>query len=163
MPDTGDNHLGHRIHGYILGFDFGLRRIGVAVGQFTTMTATSLETVGHGTTPDWAAVDRLVREWKPALLVVGLPLNLRGEETDMSRAARKFGASLEDRYSLDISFSDERLTSHAAESRFAELRSQGRLKKKHARQLDAVAAQIILENWIQSSPGKTMKKGVNRG
>ena len=60
--------------GYILGFDFGFRRIGVAVGQFTTMTATSLETVHHGKTPDWAVIDRLVSEWKPALLLVGLGL-----------------------------------------------------------------------------------------
>jgi putative Holliday junction resolvase len=139
--------------GYILGFDFGLRRIGVAVGQFTTMTATSLETVGHGKTPDWAVIDRLVREWKPALLLVGLPLDKNGDETDMSRTARKFGATLHDRYSLDVSFADERLSSLAAESRFAELRAQGSLKKKHARQLDAMAAQIILENWIQSTPG----------
>lgn len=147
MPDTAIPC------GYILGFDFGLRRIGVAVGQFTTMTATSLETVGHGKTPDWAAIDRLVREWKPALLLVGLPLDYEGNETDMSRAARKFGAGLHDRYALDVSFADERLSSRAAQSRFAELRAQGSLKKKHARQLDAKAAQIILENWIQSTPG----------
>ncbi len=142
-----------RASGYILGFDFGFRRIGVAVGQFTTMTATSLETVGHGKKPDWAVIDRLVREWKPARLLVGLPLGKNGDETDMSRAARKFGARLHDRYSLDVSFADERLSSRAAESRFAELRAQGSLKKKHARQLDAMAAQIILENWIQSTAG----------
>jgi putative Holliday junction resolvase len=147
MPDTAI------LSGYILGFDFGFRRIGVAVGQFTTMTATSLETVGHGKTPDWAVIDRLVSEWKPSLLLVGLPLGKKGEETDMSRAARKFGARIHDRYSLDVSFADERLSSRAAESRFAELRAQGSLKKKHARQLDAMAARIILENWIQSTAG----------
>jgi putative Holliday junction resolvase len=147
MPETA--HPG----GYILGFDFGFRRIGVAVGQFTTRTATSLETVGHGKTPDWAVLDRLVGEWKPALLLVGLPLGKQGEETDMSRAAREFGAWLHDRYSLDVSFADERLSSRAAESRFAELRAQGSLKKKHARQLDAMAAQIILESWLESTPG----------
>ncbi len=147
MPDTAFPR------GYILGFDFGFRRIGVAVGQFTTMTATSLETIGHGKTPDWAVIDRLVSDWKPSLLLVGLPLGKKGEETDMSRAARKFGARIHDRYSLDVSFADERLSSRAAESRFAELRAQGSLKKKHARQLDAMAARIILENWIQSTAG----------
>ncbi len=147
MPDTAITR------GYILSFDFGFRRIGVAVGQFTTLTATSLETVGHGKEPNWSAVDRLVREWKPTLLLVGLPLDAQGNETDMSRAARKFGATLHDRYSLDVSFADERLSSHAAESRFAEMRAQGSLKKKHARQLDAMAAQIILENWMQSTVG----------
>ena len=147
MPDTAVPS------GYILSFDFGLRRIGVAVGQFTTMTATSLETVGHGKVPDWVSIDRLVQEWKPALLLVGLPLDNEGNETNMSRAARKFGADLHDRYSLEVSFSDERLSSRAAESRFAELRAQGSLKKKHARQLDAMAAQIILESWMQSTAG----------
>ncbi len=148
MPDTAF------FSGYILGFDYGLRRIGVAVGQFTTMTATSLETVAHGKTPDWAVIDRLVREWKPALLLVGLPLAINGDETDMSRAARKFGTWLHDRYSLDVSFADERLSSRAAQSRFTELRAKGNLRKKHARQLDAMAAQIILESWLQSSPGE---------
>ncbi|MBT8064504.1 MAG: Holliday junction resolvase RuvX, partial [Gammaproteobacteria bacterium] len=57
--------------GYILGFDFGLRRIGVAVGQTATHTASSLETVRNGKTPDWPAIDRLVKEWKPSLLLVG--------------------------------------------------------------------------------------------
>ena len=86
-------------------------------------------------------------------MVVGLPLSKQGDETDMSRAARKFGARLHDRYSLNVNFADERLSSSAAASRFAELRAQGSLKKKHARQLDAMAAQIILENWIQSTAG----------
>jgi len=147
------------LRGYILGFDFGLRRIGVAVGQFTTMTATSLETVGHGKTPDWAVIDRLVHEWKPDLLLVGLPLGQQGDETDMSRAARKFGARLHDRYSLEVRFADERLSSRAAESRFAELRARGSLKRKHARKLDAMAAQIILENWIQSTAGELGSQG----
>jgi len=136
--------------GYILGFDFGLRRIGVAVGQFTTMTASSLETVSHGKTPDWYAIDRLVKEWKPTRLLVGLPLGPEGDETPMSLTTRKFGKELQDRYSLEISFADERLTSRAAESQFAEMRAQGSAKRKHASQLDAVAAKIILENWIQS-------------
>ncbi len=153
MPDTAVTR------GYILCFDFGLRRIGVAVGQFTTMTATSLETVGHGKTPDWTVIDRLVREWKPALLLVGLPLDRQGDETDMSRAARKFAAKLHDRYLLEVGFADERLSSRAAESHFAELRAQGSLKKKHARQLDAMAAQIILENWIQATARKFLDKG----
>jgi putative Holliday junction resolvase len=153
MPDTAV------LRGYILGFDFGLKRIGVAVGQFTTRTASSLDTVTHGKIPDWAAIDRLVREWKPVHMLVGLPLGPEGEETRMSRAARKFGARLHSHYSLDVSFADERLSSREAESRFAELRAQGTLKKKHAGQLDAMAAQIILENWIQSIPGEFFEKG----
>ena len=144
--------------GPILAFDFGLRRIGIAVGQFTTMTAGSLETVSNGKEPDWVAIDRLVNEWKPTQLLVGLPLGAEGDETEMSRAARKFGNQLLNRYSLQINFADERLSSRAAESRFAELRAQGSLRRKHAQKLDAMAAQIILENWLQSNPGGVIEE-----
>lgn len=136
--------------GYILGFDFGLRRIGVAIGQTATHTANSLETVSNGKAPDWAALDRLVREWRPSLLLVGLPLGADGEETDMSRAARRFGRQLSERYSLDVEYADERLSSRAAEERFAALRADGTLRRKHSGQLDAMSAQIVLENWLQS-------------
>ena len=136
--------------GYILGFDFGLRRIGVAVGQTETDTASSLETVSHGREPDWVAIDRLVNEWKPSTLLVGLPLGPGGEETDMSKAARGFGAVLQKRFSLEMAYADERLSSRAARDRFVEQRASGNLRRKDANQLDAMAAQIILENWLQS-------------
>jgi putative Holliday junction resolvase len=136
--------------GYILGFDFGLRRIGVAVGQTATHTASAVETVRHGKAPDWPAIDRLVKEWSPILLLVGLPLGAEGDETDMSRAARRFGAALHNRYSLEVVFVDERLSSQAAQSRFVELRASGNLRRKDAGQLDAVAARIILESWLES-------------
>jgi putative Holliday junction resolvase len=139
--------------GYILAFDFGLRRIGVAVGQATTRTASSLETVRNGQSPDWTVIDRLVREWQPQLLLIGVPLGPEGDETDMSRAARRFGATLQNRYALTVDFADERFSSRAAEGRFAELRSSGGLRRKHADQLDAISAQIILENWLQSAHG----------
>jgi len=139
--------------GYTLAFDFGLRRIGVAVGQATTCTASNLETVRNGGTPDWAAIDRLVGEWQPQQLLVGLPLGPEGDETDMSRACRRFGRELGERYALPVNFADERLSSKAAEGRFAELRAGGGLRRKHADQLDAISAQIILENWLQSAHG----------
>lgn len=138
--------------GYILAFDFGLRRIGAAVGQFTTRTATSLETISNGKQPDWAAIDRLVKDWKPTRFLLGLPLGADGEETDMSRAARRFAGLLQERYSLPVSYQDERLSSYAAQERFIEMRAQGGLKKKHGRGLDAAAAQIFLENWLQTPP-----------
>jgi putative Holliday junction resolvase len=144
MPDTAASR------GYILGFDFGLRRIGVAVGQTATNTASSLETVSHGQKPDWVAIDRLVNEWKPTTLLVGLPLDSEGEETKMSKTARRFGAALQKRFSLELVFADERLSSRAAGDRFTELRASGSLRRKDAGQLDAMAAQIILENWLQS-------------
>jgi putative Holliday junction resolvase len=68
----------------------------------------------------------------------------------MSRAAREFGAQLAERYRAPVEFADERLSSHAAEARFADLRAEGSVRRKHASSLDAMAAQIILENWLQS-------------
>jgi len=139
--------------GYTLAFDYGLRRIGVAVGQATTCTASSLQTVRNGRSPDWAAIDKLVGEWRPKQLLVGLPLGPEGDETDMSKACRQFGEELGKRYTLAVFFADERLSSKAAEGRFAELRAGGSLRRKHADQLDAISAQIILENWLQSAHG----------
>ena len=136
--------------GHILSFDFGLRRIGVAVGQTATDTASSLETVSHGRQPDWVAIDRLVKEWKPSTLLVGLPLGPEGEETNMSKAARRFGAALQKRFSLELAYANERLSSRAARDRFVELRASGSLRRKGVSQLDAMAAQIILENWLES-------------
>lgn len=144
MPETG------LPRGYVLAFDFGRRRIGVAVGQATTLSASALETVANRSEPDWPAIDRLVAEWKPALLLVGLPLGPDGDETEMSSAARVFGAALAERFGATVEFADERLSSHAAEARFADLRAEGSMRRKHARGLDAMAAQIILENWLQS-------------
>ena len=71
----------------------------------------------------------------------------------MSKAARRFGAELGERYALPVDFADERLSSKAAEGRFAELRAGGSVRRKHADQLDAISAQIILENWLQSPHG----------
>lgn len=136
----------------VLGIDFGKRRIGVAVGQTATGTASPLAVVNHHEIPDWDALEALVREWRPALAVVGLPLGPEGEETEMTREARTFAADLQTRCGLEIAFVDERLSSVQAQSEFVERRSSGRARRKDAGKLDAVAAKIILENWLQSLP-----------
>ncbi|NND45578.1 MAG: Holliday junction resolvase RuvX [Xanthomonadales bacterium] len=139
--------------GTLLGFDYGRRRIGVAVGQTLTGTATALVTIAHAAEPDWQALDRLVREWRPAALVLGLPLDGEGNETEMSREARAFGAVMAERYGLPVRYQDERLSSVAAGEQFVQARSEGRARRRDAKSLDARAAQIILENWLQSQPG----------
>lgn len=134
--------------GNVLGFDFGKRLIGVAVGNRLS-GARALTTVNHGETePDWQRIDALIREWRPACLVVGLPLSLDGHEQAMSRAARAFGAALEARYALPVRFVDERHTSTEAARRFAARRAEGKARRKDAAALDAVAAEIILESWF---------------
>ena len=133
-----------------LAFDFGRRRIGVAVGQSITAEANALSVVGGG--PDWAAIDRLMQEWRPDRVIVGLPLDGAGEETDMSRAAREFGQALHNRYGCVVDFYDERMTSRAAEAAFREARQAGTARRKDARLLDAKAAALILQGWLDCRP-----------
>lgn len=145
MPDAAA-----RPAGTIIAFDFGLRRIGVAVGQTVTGSASALSVVPFSGQPDWQAITVIIDEWKPAAFVVGLPLAEDGGETDMSKAARRFGRQLEGRFARTVFFEDERLSSLGAEQRFVDARSRGGMRRKDAALKDAIAAQIILENWLQN-------------
>jgi putative pre-16S rRNA nuclease len=148
MPDTPDTSASSTAS--VLGFDFGTRVIGVAVGNRLT-GARALTTVGNGDTPDWVKLDALIGEWRPAMLIVGLPLTLQGDEQAITRAARAFGDALGERYGIGIALVDERLTSHEAGRRFAARRAAGSAKRKHATEIDAIAAEVILENWLASA------------
>jgi putative Holliday junction resolvase len=100
---------------YVMAFDFGLRHIGVAVGQTVTGTATPLTTLrAQSGKPDWPAVTALVREWRPGTLLVGLPLNMDDTESEMSGRARRFAAALGAQTRVPVELVDERLTSRAA-------------------------------------------------
>lgn len=138
-----------RPEGTLLGFDFGHRRIGVAVGQTLTASANALTVVAVSGQPDWESITWLVKEWKPVALVVGLPLGADGEETEMSADARRFGRQLNGRYGLPVFHEDERLTSFAVDQSFAEARKKGEARRKQAQQKDAMAAQLILQSWLQ--------------
>ncbi|MCW8926123.1 MAG: Holliday junction resolvase RuvX [Xanthomonadales bacterium] len=148
MPDESG-----QLTGTLLAFDFGHRRIGVAVGQTFTGSANALAVVSVSSRPDWQTITNIVGEWKPVALIVGLPLAADGSETDMSKDARGFGASLADRYAIPVLYEDERLTSIGADERFSAARAQGGMRRKDAAMKDAMAAQIILENWLQSRDG----------
>lgn len=136
------------VSGCVLGFDFGIKRIGVAVGQVITGTASPLAVLDNQATLLWRLVNDLLDEWRPQKLVVGLPLSLDGSETDMSRHCRKFARQIHGRSGLPVYLQDERLTSRAAGSRFARLRAAGIAKRKHATISDSIAAQVILEDWL---------------
>ena len=138
-----------RPEGTLLAFDFGHRRIGVAVGQTLTGTASALAVVSFTSKPDWQAIQVIIGEWKPVAIVVGLPLAADGSESEMSKSARRFGRQLEGRYGIPVIYEDERLTSFSAEQRFVESRGQGDMRRKHAALKDAMAAQLILESWLQ--------------
>jgi len=146
MPDPSQ---GVPAPGTYLGIDFGRRRIGVAVGQTTTATARPLAVIPNGAQPDWQALERLLREWRPAGIVIGLPLDADGADTPMSREARAFGRQLGQRGACAVHYNDERLTSMAAQEQFRQRRSGGQARRADAAMLDAMAAAIILENWLQ--------------
>ncbi|HFE31913.1 MAG TPA: Holliday junction resolvase RuvX [Gammaproteobacteria bacterium] len=136
----------------LLGFDYGLKRIGVAVGQELTGTASALTTVAaRDGKPDWEAISRLIDEWQPDAVVVGLPLNMDGSDHELSRRARRFGNQLHGRYNLPAHFIDERLSSLEAE---ALLRggSQAHRKALYKESIDKLAAQVILETWLSAPP-----------
>jgi putative holliday junction resolvase len=133
----------------LLGFDFGLQRIGVAVGQELTGTATALATVrSRNGNPDWDMIEELIRTWRPDALLVGIPLHADDSESGFTRNVKRFIRQLEDRYKLPVHTMDERLSSHAAAQRGGdgkhELESRG---------IDAVAAKEILQSWLQSKNG----------
>ncbi|MCB1683547.1 MAG: Holliday junction resolvase RuvX, partial [Pseudomonadales bacterium] len=103
--------------GYVLAFDFGLRFIGVACGQTITGTASPLTTLkARDGQPDWSVLQSIVAEWRPVLLLVGLPLNMDDTESGMSERARAFATSLERRTNTPVALVDERLTSRSAKS-----------------------------------------------
>ena len=100
---------------------------------------------------DWQAIAGIMKEWRPVAWIVGLPLGADGEENDMCRDVRHFASCLEDQFNVTVLFQDERLTSFGAEQRFIEARARGSMRRKDAARKDALAAQIILENWLQSA------------
>lgn len=134
--------------GVVLAFDFGTRRIGVAMGETILGLARPLTTIeGEANAPRFAAIEALLREWQPARLVVGLPLALDGTPHDMTARARRFANQLHGRFGLPVDLVDERLTSAEAESR---MREAGTDTRRHRAQVDAVAAQIILQSYFDT-------------
>lgn len=144
--------------GTLLGFDYGTRHIGVAVGQALTGDARPLETLGTvNDKPDWSAIARLIETWRPSALVVGIPLNMDGSEQDMTHAARRFARQLEGRFGLAVHPVDERLSSiEAAEQLHArgDEDPAGGRRPRRRRGIDAVAAQVILQTWFSEAAAR---------
>lgn len=136
----------------ILAFDYGTKRIGVASGDTLTGTARALTTLESKTeTSLWAAIDKLMREYQPAQLVVGLPWNMDGTPTLLTDASRAFGAELQTRYHKPVALVDERLSSHEAEAQLREARASGIKKRRNTHaDVDMIAAKILLEQWLHN-------------
>jgi putative Holliday junction resolvase len=138
MPDAGT----------VLAFDFGEKRIGVAVGDIAIGIAHPLQTVtGKNTAERFAVITALVAEWKPVRLVVGLPLALDGTEHELTRLCRRFARRLQGRFGLPVEMVDERLTSVEADQALNETGVRGRGRKAV---LDQVAAQRILQSYFDA-------------
>ncbi|RTL48035.1 MAG: Holliday junction resolvase RuvX [Rhodocyclaceae bacterium] len=136
--------------GTVLAFDFGTKRIGVAVGEMMLGQARALATIHHeANEARFAAIEKLIAEWQPARLVVGLPLSVDGEAHDMTARAERFARQLEGRFKLPVALVDERFSSTDAEARLAE-KGQGWKQRKET--LDAEAAATILQGFFDSRP-----------
>ena len=130
----------------VIGFDFGSYWIGAAVGQTLTRQATPLTTLKNG---DWKGIERLLQEWQPQKLVVGLPLSMNGEDQEMTSSAKRFGRQLQGRFGIDTSMVDERLTTREA---YQIAMEQNEHKSKQ--EIDSLSAALITESWLQNHAGE---------
>jgi len=140
---------GHR-RPTVLAFDYGLRRIGVAVGNVITSTAEPLCTLradrGH---PDWEAIAGHVNAWQPGIAVVGVPSNMDGSPGELTRPAEEFAAALAQRFGLEVVTVDERLSSREAEDTLRQGRRAGTLGRRIRREdVDMEAARVLLRQWL---------------
>jgi putative Holliday junction resolvase len=134
------------MHKILLGFDFGMKRIGVAVGQTITQTARPLVTLAAKQgIPSKDVLNKLMKTWQPDALVVGVPLNMDGTEQPLTHAARQFKLLLQECYQLPVYEVDERLSTKDARER---LFNQGGYKALLDGQVDSVSAQLILQTWL---------------
>lgn len=132
----------------VIGFDFGSKYIGVAVGQISPSLAQPLTslTVKNGGFP-WGEIKQLLEIWAPDALIVGIPLNMDGTEQPITYLARDFLIQLKDRFQLPVFPVDERLTTVEARSRLFAVGGYKALKKKS---IDSIAAQLIVEMWLEN-------------
>lgn len=131
----------------LLAFDYGTKNIGVASGQTITRSATSLAPLkAKDGIPDWSHIEKVLGEWKPDLVLVGLPLNMDATESELSTRARKFGNRLHGRFGVKVEMVDERLTSFDAKAEVAE---RGGSRDYKNNPVDSIAARLILESWLE--------------
>lgn len=133
----------------VIGFDFGTKSIGCAVGQSITGTAQGLLAFkAQDGVPNWDQIEKTIKEWKPDLLVVGLPLNMDGTEQPLTQRVKKFANRLNGRFNLPVELQDERLTTTEAKS---EIFSRGGYKALQKGKIDSISACLILESWFENN------------
>ena len=123
----------------IMGFDFGTTKIGVAVGQKITGSASPICKISATNgKPNWSQLDRIVGEWQPSIFVVGLPLNMDDSKNVITKSAERFARRLSGRYEIPCEMIDERLSTFEA-------------KQKIVKDVDSTSACLILETWLMQS------------
>ncbi len=132
----------------LIGFDFGKKYIGVAVGQELTGLATALGSIkANDGIPHWDNLEKYLKEWQPDLVVVGLPLNMDGSEQQLTLDAKKFGNRIAGRFGVKVAFQDERLTTADAKE---QLFARGGYKNLKKDNIDAESARLIIESYFES-------------
>ena len=132
----------------VMAFDYGLRNVGVAMGNCALNTSQGIGVIkARGGVPNWDNIASLLKEWQPDLVVVGLPLNMDGTESEMSRRATKFSRQLEGRFGVKVALIDERLSSREAK---LQAREAGHRGDYNSDPIDALAAEIILQDWLNT-------------
>ncbi|STX50614.1 putative ribonuclease [Legionella busanensis] len=139
--------------GIYFGFDFGFKRIGVAVGQKVTLTARPLTIIqAQQGIPNWELLRKLIKEWRPEACVVGLPTCIDDTELYTTEAAKRFAKQLQKQFCLPVHLVDERLSTKEAR---AYLFEEGGYRKIQSSQIDSIAACIILQQWLHSQQFKS--------
>jgi len=132
----------------VLAFDYGIKNIGLAYGQSVTGTASELPPLSaRDGVPNWEQIAKLIKDWQPQLLLVGLPLNMDDSESELSQRARKFSNRLHGRFGMPVELFDERLTTRLAKE---EARDRGHKGNFAAMPVDSIAARLLLESWFSS-------------
>ena len=132
----------------LLAFDYGTKNIGVATGQTITSSANELGGLkAKDGIPDWHQIEKLIKEWQPDLVLVGLPLNMDDTESELSTRARKFANRLHGRFGVKVEMVDERLSSFEAKG---EVMSRGGSRDYKHNPVDSIAARLILEGWLEA-------------
>jgi len=133
----------------VLAFDYGLRQIGVAVGNCLTASTQALPIIkAKDGIPHWPDLEQLLKEWQPDLVVVGDPLNMDGSDGELSERARKFGRRIHGRFGVTVDMTDERLSSFEAKD---QQREQGHRGNYKSRPIDSFAAELILQTWMREA------------
>ncbi|PHM55922.1 Holliday junction resolvase RuvX [Xenorhabdus sp. KK7.4] len=131
----------------VIAFDFGTRSIGAAIGQEITGTARALDSFkAKEGSPNWDLIEKLLKEWQPDLVIVGLPLNMDGTEQPVTAQAKKFANRIHGRFGVQVELHDERLTTVEARSH---LFAYGGYRALDKGKVDSTSAVVILESWFE--------------